>query len=148
MFVPGLIERKRDGGALAPGEWRDLVSAYHAGTVPDYQMAALLMAVFLRGMTREETAALLDAMVASGRRLDLGHLGQTPVGLVAGGVEGQRLAEVRRGLDGVALAPRGGAGGDVGGDVLRRRADGAHDEGGGSEHDCAHRTHSGWGRKA
>ena len=33
MFVPGLIERKRDGGALAPGEWRDLVGAYHAGTV-------------------------------------------------------------------------------------------------------------------
>jgi hypothetical protein len=38
-------------------------------------MAALLMAVFFRGMTREETAALLDAMVASGRRLDLTHLG-------------------------------------------------------------------------
>jgi len=75
MFVPGLIERKRDGGALLADEWRELVSAFQAGQVPDYQMAALLMAVFFRGMTREETAALLDAMVGSGSRLDFGHLG-------------------------------------------------------------------------
>ena len=75
MFVPGLIERKRDGGALLADEWRELVAAFQAGQVPDYQMAALLMAVFFRGMTREETAALLDAMVGSGSRLDFGHLG-------------------------------------------------------------------------
>ncbi len=75
MFVPGLIERKRDGGALTPGEWGALIAAFQAGEVPDYQMAALLMAVFLRGMTREETAALLDAMVASGSRLDFAGLG-------------------------------------------------------------------------
>ncbi len=74
MFVPGLIERKRDGGALAPGEWRELMGAYAAGAVPDYQMSALLMAIFLRGLTREETAALLDGMMASGSRLDFGGL--------------------------------------------------------------------------
>ena len=94
MFVPGLIERKRDGGALTPGEWRDLVGAYHAGTVPDYQMAALLMAVFLRGMTREETAALLDAMVASGRRLDLSGLGLPVVDKHSTGGVGDKVSLV------------------------------------------------------
>ncbi len=77
MFVPGLIERKRDGGALAAGEWRELMDAYAGGAVPDYQISALLMAVFLRGLTREETAALLDGMMASGSRLDFPGLGKT-----------------------------------------------------------------------
>lgn len=94
MFVPGLIERKRDGGALTPGEWRDLVGAYHIGTVPDYQMAALLMAVFLRGMTREETAALLDAMVDSGRRLDLSGLGLPVVDKHSTGGVGDKVSLV------------------------------------------------------
>jgi len=94
MFVPGLIERKRDGGALTPGEWRDLIGAYHAGTVPDYQMSALLMAVYLRGMTREETAALLDAMVESGRRRDLGHLGLPVVDKHSTGGVGDKVSLV------------------------------------------------------
>ncbi len=76
MFVPGLIERKRDGGALSAAEWRELLSAYSAGSVPDYQISALLMACFLRGLTREETAGLLDGMMASGSRLDFGALGR------------------------------------------------------------------------
>src|SRR5881296_3130263 len=69
MFVVPLIERKRDGGALTPEEWSALVAAYTAGRVPDYQMAALLMAVLLRGLERHELAALTDAMLASGQRL-------------------------------------------------------------------------------
>jgi len=75
MFVPGLIERKRDGGAIGADEWRELMGAYAAGAVPDYQIAALLMACFLRGLAREETAALLDGMMASGSRLDFAGLG-------------------------------------------------------------------------
>jgi len=69
MLVVPLIERKRDGGALTPEEWSALVAAYSAGRVPDYQMAALLMAVLLRGLERHELAALTDAMLASGQRL-------------------------------------------------------------------------------
>src|SRR5687768_5719113 len=65
-----LIERKRDGGRIEAGEWRALALAYAAGHVPDYQMAALLMAAFLRGLDREETSALTDAMLGSGSRLD------------------------------------------------------------------------------
>jgi pyrimidine-nucleoside phosphorylase len=70
MLVTPLIERKRDGGALTAAEWSDLIAGYTAGRVPDYQMAALLMAVFLRGLTADELAALTDAMIASGARID------------------------------------------------------------------------------
>ena len=71
MLAIRLIERKRDGGRIEPGEWRALLGAYMAGHVPDYQMAAFLMAVYLRGLDREETAALTEAMLRSGGALDL-----------------------------------------------------------------------------
>ena len=69
MLVVPLIERKRDGGALTPEEWSALIAAYTGGTIPDYQLAALLMAVVFRGLERAELAALTDAMIASGERL-------------------------------------------------------------------------------
>jgi pyrimidine-nucleoside phosphorylase len=74
MIVPRLIERKRDGERLEPREIRELVLAYAEGGVPDYQMAALLMAVYFRGLDREEMNALMDAMLESGKRLDLTRL--------------------------------------------------------------------------
>jgi len=74
MIVPRLIERKRDGERLEPREIRELVLAYAEGRVPDYQMAALLMAVYFRGLDRDEMNALLDAMLESGKRLDLTRL--------------------------------------------------------------------------
>ena len=69
MVVPRLIERKRDGGVLTGDEWRELIAAYATGTLPDYQMAALAMAVVFRGLTAGELDALTDAMLASGERL-------------------------------------------------------------------------------
>ncbi|MFZ5624853.1 MAG: thymidine phosphorylase [Gemmatimonadota bacterium] len=69
MLVPSLIERKRDGGALTGDEWRGLIQAYAAGSLPDYQMAALAMAVVFRGLEPGELAALTDAMIDSGDRL-------------------------------------------------------------------------------
>ena len=66
-----VIIKKRGGGALARDEIRGFVEGVTAGTVPDYQTSALLMAIVLRGMTAEETAALTEAMVRSGTRLDL-----------------------------------------------------------------------------
>jgi pyrimidine-nucleoside phosphorylase len=68
MVIPLLIQHKRDGHALRPEDWRTLIGEYTAGRVPDYQMAALLMAVVWRGLTTEELAALTDAMIASGDR--------------------------------------------------------------------------------
>jgi pyrimidine-nucleoside phosphorylase len=94
MFVPGLIERKRDGGALAEGEWRELLAAYARGDVPDYQIAAMLMACFIRGLTREETAGLLDGMMASGGRLDLAYLGRPVVDKHSTGGVGDKVSLV------------------------------------------------------
>ncbi|MCY7378496.1 MAG: thymidine phosphorylase [Gemmatimonadaceae bacterium] len=74
MLALRLIERKRDGGRIDAGEWRALANAYAAGHVPDYQMAAFLMACFLRGLDAAETSALTDAMLQSGDMLDLAYL--------------------------------------------------------------------------
>ncbi len=74
VLAQRLIERKRDGGRIEPGEWRALTSAYAAGHVPDYQMAAFLMAAYIRGLDRAETNALTDAMLATGATLNLDHL--------------------------------------------------------------------------
>ncbi len=72
MHVVPLIEQKRNGEALAPDDWSSLVRAYTAGHIPDYQMAALLMAVYLNGMAPGELAALTDAMLRSGASLHAG----------------------------------------------------------------------------
>jgi pyrimidine-nucleoside phosphorylase len=69
MVVPALIERKRDGAALTPAEWRELILAYSRDAVPDYQMSALLMAVLWRGLSPDELSALAEAMLDSGDRL-------------------------------------------------------------------------------
>src|SRR5256885_2918990 len=74
MIVPRLIERKRNGGRLEPQEINELVIAFSDGIVPDYQMAAFLMAVYYRGLDRSEMNALMDAMLASGKRLDFSRL--------------------------------------------------------------------------
>src|SRR5258707_8441377 len=66
-----VIGRKRDGGEHPPEEIEFLLSGYLRGDIPDYQMAAWLMAVCIRGMTRAETLALTQAMVRSGEVLDL-----------------------------------------------------------------------------
>src|SRR4051812_48885876 len=79
MLALRLIERKRNGGRIEAGEWRALALAYVAGHVPDYQMAALLMAAYLRGLDRSETVALTEAMLDSGARFDTSGLGRPAV---------------------------------------------------------------------
>ncbi|HMJ18996.1 MAG TPA: thymidine phosphorylase [Gemmatimonadaceae bacterium] len=74
MIVPRLIERKRDGGRLEAGEIREFVLAYAKGQIPDYQVAAFLMAVYFRGLDRDEMNAMMEAMLESGKRLDLSRL--------------------------------------------------------------------------
>lgn len=74
MLARPLIERKRDGGRIGSGEWRQLMAAYAVGDIPDYQMAALAMAIYFQGLDRAETVALTDAMLRSGATLELGHL--------------------------------------------------------------------------
>ena len=66
-----LIERKRDGGALTPAEWNELMLGYARDEVPDYQLAALAMAIFFRGLTSAETYSMTQAMIATGEVVDL-----------------------------------------------------------------------------
>ena len=66
MIPQWVIEKKRDGGTLGEADLRAFIAGFTDGTIPDYQMAALAMAVYFRGMTPEETAVLTDAMMRSG----------------------------------------------------------------------------------
>ena len=74
MTLRDLVERKRDGGHITDAEWRAFARDVAAGAVPDHQVAALLMAIFLKGLSEEETISLTEAMLASGRTLELSHL--------------------------------------------------------------------------
>lgn len=74
MLAYQLIERKRDGGTLSAAEWSALVAAYLADEVSDAQMAALLMAAFIQGLSGDETTALTEAMWRSGKSLDLSRV--------------------------------------------------------------------------
>jgi pyrimidine-nucleoside phosphorylase len=67
-----LIQRKRDGQELGGEELGELILAYARGEVPDYQLAAFLMAVYFQGLSSAETFALTDAMVRSGETIELG----------------------------------------------------------------------------
>ncbi len=74
MRVPEIIQRKRDGEELDQEELAFLVEGYNRGEIPDYQMAAFLMAVYFKGLTEPETDNLTALMVASGEKLDLSDI--------------------------------------------------------------------------
>src|SRR5215470_9109190 len=74
MRAVDIIMKKRDGSALSRSEIGFFISGVTAGTLPEYQASALLMATVCRGMTPEETAWLTAAMVDSGVRVDLGDI--------------------------------------------------------------------------
>lgn len=74
MRAIDLIVKKRDGYALSEEEIRFLIRGYVSGEIPEYQISAWLMAVFHRGMTREEAGYLTQAMIDSGRTIDLSGL--------------------------------------------------------------------------
>lgn len=86
MRVVEIIERKRDGARLSADEIDAVVQGFVRGDVPDYQMAAFLMAVVWRGMEDGETAALTGSMVRSGKRLDLSRFGRVVDKHSTGGV--------------------------------------------------------------
>lgn len=94
MLIPPLIERKRDGGRLEDAEWQAIATGFAAGRIPDYQMAALLMAVFIRGLDRGELGALTRAMLESGEVLDLSHLSVARVDKHSTGGVGDKVSLV------------------------------------------------------
>ena len=69
-----VIEKKRDGLELSIEEIQFFIDGYTAGTIPDYQVSALTMAIYFQGMTEKERADLTMAMVASGDQIDLSKI--------------------------------------------------------------------------
>jgi len=70
MLPQWIIEKKRDGKALSEDEIREFIAKYAVGDIPDYQMAALAMAIFFQGMSFDEVTILTDAMMRSGDLID------------------------------------------------------------------------------
>ena len=71
MLMTELIAKKRDGGVLTDEEIRFMIDGYTRGEIPDYQMSAMLMAMFFRGLEHAETVAMTMAMMRSGDTVDL-----------------------------------------------------------------------------
>ncbi len=74
MRMYDIIRKKRDGGKLNSFEIKYFIEQYVYGNVPDYQASALLMAMFLRGLDRQETVSLTSAMINSGETVSLNKL--------------------------------------------------------------------------
>ena len=91
VYPLDLLEKKRDGRALSEEEIRTLIHDYSRDRIPDYQMSAFLMATFLQGMTPEETAALTQAMLDSGRRVNFDRLPRIPVDKHSTGGVGDKI---------------------------------------------------------
>ncbi|MEZ5416989.1 MAG: thymidine phosphorylase [Vicinamibacterales bacterium] len=94
MRAVDTIRAKRDGEVLSPEAIDGVVRGVLDGTWADYQTSALLMAIVLRGMTAGETAALTDAMVRSGRRVDLSGIPGPKVGKHSTGGVGDKVSIV------------------------------------------------------
>ena len=79
MRMYDIIEKKRNGEKLSPEEIEFFISGYVEGKIPDYQISALLMAIYFSGMDDEETAVLTKAMMLSGDTVDLSEFGEFTV---------------------------------------------------------------------
>ncbi len=94
MRAVDLIAKKRDGGTLSESELQFLVSGFLEGTIPDYQMSAWLMAVYLRGMDVPETVGLTKVMFTSGDQVDLSQFAAPTVDKHSTGGVGDKISLV------------------------------------------------------
>ncbi len=94
MLPQWIIEKKRDGHALSEEEIRSFIGAYARGELPDYQMSAMAMAIFLRGMNPKEIAVLTDAMMRSGDLVDTSSIRKPKVDKHSTGGIGDKVSLV------------------------------------------------------
>lgn len=92
MNILDIIEKKRDKKELSREEINYFISEYTKGNIADYQMAALIMAIYLNGMTKQETTDLTLAMAHSGEILDLSKLGKIIVDKHSTGGVGDKVS--------------------------------------------------------
>src|SRR5699024_12820033 len=74
MRMYDIIEKKRDGFELSKEEIDHVIAGFTKGHIPDYQMSALLMAIYFSEMSKEESSLLTDDMVKSGDQIDLSSI--------------------------------------------------------------------------
>jgi pyrimidine-nucleoside phosphorylase len=87
-----LIRKKRDGGALDDAEIRGFIAGVTDGSIPDYQIAAILMAIFFRGLDDRELAAWADAMTHSGEVIDLSRVPRAKIDKHSTGGVGDKIS--------------------------------------------------------
>ena len=92
MIPQWIIERKRDGHALSEEEIRFFINGFTRGEIPDYQMAAMAMAIYLKGMNAAEIAVLTDAMMRSGDVMDLSAIRKPKVDKHSTGGVGDKVS--------------------------------------------------------
>ena len=92
MNVEQIITRKRNGNELSEQELQYIVTGFVRGEIPDYQIAALLMAIYFQGMSYEEIFLLTKLMVKSGKRVDFSHLDKFPVDKHSTGGVGDKVS--------------------------------------------------------
>lgn len=102
MNATEIIVNKRDGGELSKAEIDFMVAGFTGGDIPDYQMSAFAMAVYLRNMTHQETAFLTQAMLHSGRVLDLSSIKKKTVDKHSTGGVGDKVSLPLVGIAGAA----------------------------------------------
>ncbi|MCG8420354.1 MAG: thymidine phosphorylase [Proteobacteria bacterium] len=91
-LIHDLIRKKRDGQTLAAGELRAFIAGVSDGSIPDYQVAAMLMAIFLRGLDDAELPVWADAMLHSGEVLDLSAIDRPTVDKHSTGGVGDKIS--------------------------------------------------------
>ncbi|MGH8018711.1 MAG: thymidine phosphorylase, partial [Opitutaceae bacterium] len=89
-----LIEKKRDGGEFTQDEIRYLIDSTLDGEMPQFQLAALAMAIYFQGMSAQESAILTEEMMLSGEVIDLSHIAKPKIDKYSTGGVGDKTALV------------------------------------------------------